>query len=1243
MNSINLKDMFVNVKSLEEVSEGKISYHFGDLVAKHHEVSDIWTVSQNGDKFVRMSPDKIGDLLAAEIRRVEENYEAYRDGKVKEEVMKQEEEVDPEVLLQKEDDLYESLITLLAEEGTEHEFGQPANPADGTVEKWLVRGVRVYHTTESHKWAFKGMSEKSPVKTTWKNVLNKLKGNPLEEDVETIATARQPNEVPAEPAKVIEYDKDSLIVLLNSKVLPVIQADMASVWPLPNGWTVMYSVVDNIWRISLREGAPLIRSNVKHISGLLDPQSKVEAVPVESKAVKSAKEAVKMSGLKKIAVIERLDKNEKDSVRLPFSGAHRLFGVVFEGDKYFRADGPYAEVSMVLEKLMPCEYIEYVSDNPKELEKVRAYGYTFKGDHYACFTGYQRDDRGKAYLVKDTDFTKLKDLRGIGISVFVSDPTKTLKAGKYLNRLFAPTWKHTFGVHTKWEDESNTGFVELENGKTISIRVVSLKGLDPKDKARADGGGLISFRGAIALGLTNLPKLGDAWQCTFGTKVGMGKGNYVYKKDLDYDVVIYDAKELLKTEVFYFGCFGKLKKIIPATDMQAWDNFRYERPGMADSIAQIYRDEFWNALQDDWGLTKMILRQVNNTIDDQSFYNDDPDSVNYDARVLKEAIINGWSVQRHPGLFRRAYNFMLKSVMDMESGRIPMDHVALSGYVIHDPFAYDSFGNLIPVEEEIIKEDECVMPGVPVGTKVACYRQPSENQNAYVILTVVHHPKYDGFKDKGIIILGAGCHVVLARLGGGDLDDRFIVVFDKYWVKMFEELALNPYPETERIVSLEDDRKSEEDLMRGKYKIREFEPQWYNTRHFATQIDRKRQSGAGIGPVVNMDMIDNRLSNPDDWTYIMAQLNALIDQETKFGNVAKVNDLLIKRDWLMKRKPYQAAFYATNLEHVIDASTKDNSILSQLGNVTDAVRQFHSGIQDDREPVEGINPEGTLVYPYIALIAKRGRTRIPLSKELKKDYIVLDCLMSRSLKQLIKERDALINQLKLREWIMVKPADSIFMEERDTLSSDIKELVGNNRGRKQEDEPGYLQRWGRAWKEFITKGDMSKEAVLDAYNTVEVDMDKWLKQFSGDILRQMAVELYCHVYHTEYLEAPQDDNFNNRSFKDALLWTKRMGNALIQASRCIKYMDFKTRKLRPLAGLILPVELDVESYDLRDSMNVEITINEGGVVYRKSSGEAIGTIPVKLKKEGIEPGDFIMSEGLVKLREPNMALLPENN
>lgn len=986
-----------------------------------------------------------------------------------------------------------------------------------------------------------------------------------------------------------------------------------------------------------------------------------------------------MPVLKKIAAIERhavtVDPKDKtapppfkDDVRLPWFRAYKEMNFVYgsgENIPWFRADGPYPEYSPLVELKCPEQYIELTCKDNDTMSDVIKNGIIYNGEAWKVLFGYQRDDHAKAFMVRKT--SKLNDLRGIGIYLEVPDLVKCLKAGKYLNRVVAPVDTFFFALPLPgFDEESKIGTFQMPNGQKFTVRYDDMVGDSAQVKAEKDGAASMSPRFARLANLKFNAKLGDAWQYTLTSPRGTGKGHVQCIPWLDVDFVIYGTKTMLMTTLLYFSTFGKLKSGMPRTDIQSWDNFRYERPGMADFLGKALRQEIWDSVTNEDKMRRLLLKYIDIKDEDVSYYNQADMPVNFDNWLLKEALIKGVSILCHPGLFRRAYRYLLNTVMQMERGRIPMTSVARTGYVLFDPYRVDNMGRF--TRPGFIGENECVFPDVPAGVEVVGYRQPNENPNAHWFMTVVYNKRYARFAGTGIILIGAGADKALGRLGGGDMDDKLIVIFDKYWVSMFH--ALDRYPETAKIdkegATSGKGMYDKDDEYLGYMQQSGIDNKWYNMSHFTYQIGK--QTTIGIGPVVNMNMIDHRLSHPLDKAFIMKQLDDLIAFHTKVGNTDRVLNLQIKKAWYEARIPYQMAKLATNLELVIDGNVLDANILRQLGNLSAMFTQFHVGIERNeqgellRVPVEDIGLDGTLIYPNIATMGKNNSSRIPRIKREKNDFVILKSLMCQSLEDMTKKREMFKEALARMEWVMVKPYDEIF----DVLAPvdyDTQILAGTlgtgPKGRfdKEVDQPGYIQVWNNAWKPIIEKGEINKITEIDgvkytSYQLVENICSAWLDKLArtpatvNRITEDISIELYRNEYPTTFPDAPVWEDGESagkrKSYPDGKLWTKRMGNSLLMKFNRMLVMDLKTKKSRPLTGLYVPVQLEREvMFDLSAS-SIQVYVGEGGLVFRKSTGKWIGTVPVDVTKEGVE-GEYTMNGGMICLREPHKALLPVKN
>src|SRR5208337_3368054 len=424
----------------------------------------------------------------------------------------------------------------------------------------------------------------------------------------------------------------------------------------------------------------------------------------------------------------------------------------------------------------------------------------------------------------------------------------------------------------------------------------------------------------------------------------------------------------------------------------------------------------------------------------------------------------GVSTLRFPGLYRRVVRYLLKKVLQCENARIPMQSEtygkALYAYVLPDPAMIDDEG--VCHLDRGIPEGTIICPDVPAGTKVICYRQPNENSNAWVLLTVIHRPGYEHYAGKGICLLGQGASEVLARLGGGDMDDQFVIVYDPKWVEAF--LTMRKYPETEKI-SAEISEDEQEAYSHELNELDEFTDECledvrsnnltqYCNKHVQLQMDMASKARAGIGMCVNWGMDDMLKSDPDQ---LESMLGDLKNHPEEY-------------EALSEREPWQAAREMTNLEIIIDGNVKDATLLRKLGDVAGKIKLYHAA---------------QVVYPQCfagnALDVANGmvtedklRSRIPKSVALKGNFVVARSLTCKALGQIHNLAEKMQEILIEREWALVSPADN----DLRSYYPREKELVAVVRGvwKKVDGEwvnthpkPTLIDTWNNLWREEMSQ------------------------------------------------------------------------------------------------------------------------------------------------------------------------------
>lgn len=904
---------------------------------------------------------------------------------------------------------------------------------------------------------------------------------------------------------------------------------------------------------------------------------------------------------RKAFTFEYMDMNAKTRVLLPETAAK------YNPEEHFMY---FEESDYLADTLGGMPYATFKTDDRDEMENLMQNGYAdATGDIWVPFFAYWKDQEGHAFLCPEK--AGIKDLRDVGVFTYMKTPADFMKVGKYANRLFAALPKAAeggtearWGKEVDWVEGEQSALVQIQpmgdltdDDCLLSIRYVDLKGLNDEQKALVDGCIAINEKAVRALGLSNDPRIGMAWRGTFGTERGLGKGHILYVPHLKHDVVIYGAKTILKTNKFFFGSMGSLHVGDPHTDRQAFVNFHFHREGLAVELAKMFMREVVSKSKNEAELRQLFLRHT------RDVKHADMDQEGW---ILRRALTYGVSFLRFPGLFRRVVRYLMKKVMQCdERARIPMSSdsysIANYGYVLPDPNVIDSEGNVNP--ELGIPEGHIVFPDVDPGTKVVCYRQPSENTNAWVALTVTYKPEFQRFAGRGICLLGRGAHKVLGRLGGGDMDDQFVIVSDPKWVEAFH--TMRPYPETHKISA--EVTESEQDMFDQSMSeltsftdelledIRDRDLAHYTNKHVSWQIEMAKNARAGIGPVVNYGMFDMLMSDPDHLKSMMADLN---DQTDEWA-------------WLDEREPYQAALLMTNLELVIDGNVKDRTLLDKLGDVSGIIKDFHKGCK---------------VYPSCMA------NRIPQSKVDKEDYVFARSLTCKALETIRALRDRLQEVFIEREWALVTPAD----KELRQFYPFEREITIRVRGewtrvdgvweRVDEDTPSLLDLWANGWREAAARG-VSVEA---AYKPICQSIINELIGEDDDYMERLAVELYYQQYKTYQSGAKMNEESGTlRGYPDGLLWSPIFGNHFINALRKAH-----------LSGFYNLAEIRPEFRKRLMDKSVAINVRNRQVFIQDENDEF--TIWVGFVFGKSVNGVFRMDGGLIEFRKPQDICLPED-
>lgn len=864
----------------------------------------------------------------------------------------------------------------------------------------------------------------------------------------------------------------------------------------------------------------------------------------------------------------------------------------------------FEESDYLIDALNGIPYATFKTDNTDEMSDLLQNGFTDKDNQvWTAFFAFWKDQEGHAFLAPREAKVTLKT---IGVRAEMKSNADILKFDKYCNRLFAALPKKLYGgsdpawgTEVEWNEEEQYALIQLipngdltEEDRLISVKYVDLKTLNEEQTALVDGCIAVNEKAIRALGLSNQPRLGMAWRGTFGTPRGLGKGHIKYVPHLSHDVVIYGPKTILKTEKFFFGNMGPLHAGDPHTDIQAFVNFHFHRTGLAVDLAKEFMREVMAASKDEDKLRRLFLRHT------KDMKHADMDQ---EAWVLRRALAFGVSFLRFPGLYRRVVRYLMKKVMACDQrARIPMQSdsysKALYAYVLPEDPVIGTEGEVIP--ERGINKGTIVVPDLKPGTRVVCYRQPSENSNAWVSLTVVSRPGYEKYAGRGICMLGQGAHEVLSRLGGGDMDDQFVIVHDPIWVEAFH--TMRPYPETEKISaeitldeqSLYDSEQRALDDFTDEllFDVKSNRLDDYTHKHVQLQMDMAKKARAGIGPVVNFGIDDMLKSDPDHQKSMLDDLKKHPDEQA----------------WLAEeRMPWQAAKFMTNLEIVIDGNVKDATLLNKLGDVAKVIKDYHAQ---------------QLVYPQCfagnALDVASGRitedklrSRIPRLVAIAGQFVVARSLICRALEQINLLSQRLNDVFIEREWALVDAADRSFrpngVNPKTLPYGRETELVKWVRGQWKKDEDGtwvnlnpdqtpLMDMWNGLWRNEMQQTERSHEG---AYERICKLMAESLPMDDTNLMERLAVELYYQTYKRSEPSGPKVDEVTGkfRNFPDGLLWSPLFGNHFINALREERLSGYyAVAELRPeyrrrLMNRSVEVEIRNHSVYIQDA-NDEFTV-----------------------------------------------------
>ena len=758
------------------------------------------------------------------------------------------------------------------------------------------------------------------------------------------------------------------------------------------------------------------------------------------------------------------------------------------GDKYDSklAIHPIHEVRQFLEPLGTFA-MATIDDNDKAMQ-VLDYGFYNDADksHWHVAGGYVRDD-STVFVLLPQQISDNEFFSRLGLKVQLSKQSDSFKAGKYLKRL----WSH----HNKYiqgdviEEHGDVIIVRLDNGKTISVRYA------PKSPL-TEGMNLVSQKALKLLGYKNA-KHGDGLRVTALSPRGFTKGHAIVLEHLHFDLVMYETKDLLKSNGRFTFALDSLHPGKLFTDSQSVINFQLQ-PFMTE-WAELFMKQVNEAFGDESKLRNMLrfynlaFHKLEHDTDEQTrgeYIHKDKDW------SLTRAMRAGLEVSKIPALLRRSFNLFVQQVMDCERNlRIPiMPETGDARYILVDPTIFDMWGN--PSLEGVLKGNEVFAPR-HVGP-VVFHRQPNAHRGEMHISNSVHPADLEAM-DSGCFMFMSKDAIVptLKKLGGGDQDDRVVYYTDQKIVDHFAQLPAYP------VVTIEKPHEVEAAPNRFAYKLRK--PMYDRITIKAILVQQKKQK-VSIGQAVNPIMGDTHIS--DQQANIINHLVGIKDKTPK---------VIEALEWMRNYPGYVMAPVASQLEDVIDGVKKDGA---DIRHIAKAIKEFwtdlkvvpefmlHGGYQDGGRLPEWRRGE------YMPVIV---RTDIDDAKDAIQD-------------------------------IRVELQDAVHLLSWDTvLQMQIPEEILTF-----PDTPGdeQLAKAIRSFyidqlQEIMAKAPDEGKARVRAF--MKVDENVFNKFSSHPIIRQAMLKLYTMVYSNRALEIPRDENGRPKAFPDGILWGPMMSKLTIEA------------------------------------------------------------------------------------------------
>lgn len=751
---------------------------------------------------------------------------------------------------------------------------------------------------------------------------------------------------------------------------------------------------------------------------------------------------------------------------------------------------PAHEVRQFLEPLGP-----FAMASIQDLDKatqVLDYGFTHPDTKETWYVagGFVRDD-GAVFCLTPDRMTDEQFFKKLGLRIELDKWADSFKVGKYIKRLWSHHRRYVQGDVIAEKDDTIT--VRLDNGKQIVVRYA------PKSPL-TEGMNLVSQRCLKVLGYKG--EHGTGLRVTALSPRGFTKGHAIVLDHLHYDLVMYETKDLLKSNGRFTFAVDELHPGKLFTDAQSVMNFQLYNGPYMQQWSEAFMLKVIDALQDEEKLRQM-LRFYNIT-----FHKWDHDDVNQGAVkgeyinkdkdwALLRALRSGIKLTDKPALIRKVLHLFLDKVMDCERDvRIPVPaEVGGARYILVDPTIFDMWGN--PSLDGVLKGNEVYCPGVT--GPVAFHRQPNAHRGEHHIATSVQDGDLRSMDTGSFLFMSKDAIVgALKTLGGGDQDDRVVYYNDEQIVAHFASLPAYPIQQVVAKPVIEANTNRFSGLLKRPRPV-------YDRTQIKVMLAQQNQQRVSIGQAVNPIMIDTIIS--DQQGQIVNYLEKLENRNVKEN--AALGEM-------QHFEGYRLKGVASQLEAIIDAVKRDGADVSVVAN---DIRNFWEWLP---------------VVPEFATRGGRHEGRLPNSRRGDAMPVIVQTVLDDVLRNIHDARVDLEDFTTELSWQVVADIPEEILTYPSTLGDE------------------------QLAQAIRTEYHKTREAIMGAVpaDNVEARIQAFLKvdelvynKFKNHpIIEQAMIRLYALIYSKRMATAPVDPATGRpRAFPDGLLWGPFMGGLTIKA------------------------------------------------------------------------------------------------